>query len=79
MTTMTDNKIKLFSRLHYGCVSDLVRCNGCDERMLVSYGMERCPCCGSEGTLTWLNPVDDSNECVADTEHYEIVDTEVKC
>lgn len=32
---------------------DWVVCNNCGKKILVPYGADKCPECGSEGTLEW--------------------------
>lgn len=34
---------------------DWVKCNNCDKTMLLPVGSEVCPCCHTEGCLTWVN------------------------
>lgn len=40
---------------HYTDSGDLVRCNQCGANMLVSSGVNKCPCCYFEGALQWLD------------------------
>lgn len=51
----------IYNNVHHG---DWVRCNDCGSQMLLPVGADKCPECGSEGTLEWVK--DDENSHTVD-------------
>lgn len=70
-------KTKLYGGIYSG---DWVICSNCGSVMLLPHGADKCPECGKEGDLGWVEPFDESKQeiALADLSNIEFIDRELK-